>query len=95
MWQQTVKPFDHALEMPVHHSSGNVWRQVLKTICWYVVLAPAGSEQITLLNTTAADKRLDQLPLHNDLLQAFLTKEVGLFRQHLRCCSSRSRQFPT
>lgn len=27
--------------------------QVLKLICWYAVLAPSGSEQITLLSTTA------------------------------------------
>lgn len=90
--------------------------QVLKLICWYAVLAPSGSEQITLLNTTAQvsavckaaqasllpacssccwyvwrhgclltaptsaqqDKRLEELPLYDDLLQSFITKEVGL-----------------
>ena len=52
--------------------------QVLKRICWYVVLASTSSEQITLLETTAADKRLEELPLYKELLQTFTTKEVSL-----------------
>ena len=92
---------------------------MLKLICWYAVLAPSGSEQITLLNTTAQvgpsarlhwlscclptapavwyvrpgllltaptpakqDKRLEELPLYHELLQSFITKEVG--PQHAR-----------
>lgn len=51
--------------------------QVLKKIAWFVVLAPSSSDQITLLNTTAADKKLTELPLYKDLLSSFLTKEVG------------------
>ena len=50
--------------------------QVLKKIAWFVVLAPSSSDQITLLNTTAADKKLAELPLYKDLLSSFLTKEV-------------------
>ncbi len=50
--------------------------QVLKRICWYVVLASTGTEQITLLETTAADKKLEQLPQYKELLQTFITKEV-------------------
>lgn len=52
------------------------WQPVLKKISWFVVLAPSCSDQITLLNTTAADKRLAELPLYKDLLGSFLTKEV-------------------
>lgn len=52
------------------------WAPVLKRICWYVVLAPASSDQVTLLATTAADKKLLELPTHKDLLQTFITKEV-------------------
>lgn len=50
--------------------------QVLRAACWYAVLAPAGSEQATLLNLTAQDRRLDDLPLHKELLTSFLTKEA-------------------
>ena len=51
--------------------------QVLKKIAWFVVLAPSSSDQITLLNTTATDKKLAELPLYKDLLSSFLTKEVS------------------
>jgi hypothetical protein len=54
------------------------WQPVLKKICWYVVLASASSDQITLLTLTAADKKLEQLPMHKELLAAFTTQEVGL-----------------
>ena len=50
--------------------------QVLEKVCWYAVLAPSGTEQVTLLNTTAGEKRLEELPHHRALLQSFLTKEV-------------------
>ena len=50
--------------------------QVLEKISWFVALAPSCSDQITLLNTTAADKRLVELPMYRDLLSSFLTKEV-------------------
>lgn len=56
------------------------WTPVLKKICWLVVLAPADSDQVTLLNLTAADKRLESLPLYKELLATFTTKEVVWWR---------------
>ena len=53
-----------------------VHAQVLKKIAWFVVLAPAGPDQVTLLNSTAADRKLAELPLYKELLSNFLTKEV-------------------
>ena len=50
---------------------------MLKKICWYAVLAAADSEQVTQLHTTALDKKLEQLPGYKELLQTFITKEVG------------------
>ena len=52
--------------------------QVLQKICWFVVLAAASSDQVTLLNGTAADKKLDGLPEYKELLQTFITQEVCL-----------------
>lgn len=43
----------------------------------YVVLAPKGVEQATLLATTAADKKLGDLPSYAALLKKFTGKEVG------------------
>jgi hypothetical protein len=42
-----------------------------------VVLAPASSDQVTLLNLTAADKKLAELPEYKALLQNFITQEVN------------------
>lgn len=52
--------------------------QVLQKICWFVVLAAASSDQVTLLNTTAADKKLEALPAYKELLQTFITQEVSI-----------------
>ena len=43
--------------LPVPSSS-----QALKRVCWFVVLAPHGSMQSSLLNSTFADARLLDLP---------------------------------
>ena len=48
----------------------------------FVVLSPASSDQVTLLNLTAADKKLEELPVYKDLLQLFITQEVGISE----CC---------
>lgn len=51
--------------------------QVLQKICWFVVLAATSSDQVTLLNTTAADKKLEALPAYKELLQTFITQEAS------------------
>ena len=40
------------------------------------MLAATSSDQVTLLNSTAADKKLDGLPDYKELLQTFITQEV-------------------
>ena len=40
------------------------------------MLAKADSDQITLLNLTAADKKLAELSKYKSLLQNFITQEV-------------------
>mmetsp|Transcript_35851 Transcript_35851/g.101471 ORF Transcript_35851/g.101471 Transcript_35851/m.101471 type:complete len:489 (-) Transcript_35851:103-1569(-) len=52
------------------------WTPVLKNIIWTVVLAPHGTEQVTLLHNTAADKKLEDMPQYKELLDTFVTKEV-------------------
>ncbi len=58
--------------------------QVLKKICWYVVLAPSHStaessesDHATLMATTVADKHLAEIPAYKDLLQTFITNEAS------------------
>lgn len=57
----------------------------------YVALAPRDSDQLTLLATTQADRKLDELPPYQQLLKKFSQKEVrvGVLENCLpgRCCS--------
>lgn len=46
-------------------------------MCRYVVLAPNGTEQVTLLNNTASDKKLSDMPEYKALLTTFITNEVS------------------
>ena len=39
-----------AAQIPSIQEDADKWAPVLKRICWYLVLAPADSDQVTLLN---------------------------------------------
>ena len=77
-WSTTGVANLAAAQIPSIQEDADKWAPVLKRICWYVVLAPADSDQVTLLNTTAADKKLGELPEYKELLQTLIVKEVGL-----------------
>ena len=77
-WSTTGVSSLAAAQIPSIQEDADKWSPVLKRICWYVVLAPADSDQVTLLNTTAADKKLGELPEYKELLQTLIVKEVGL-----------------
>lgn len=79
---EVCRCFRAIYETPTVGEDSSLWIPILKKICWYVVLAPSSSDQITLLNLTANDKRLDQLPAYKDLLSAFTTKEVRFTTPH-------------
>lgn len=50
---------------------------LLKRTCWYAVLAPkSSSDAATLLASTAAEPRLDGLPLYRKLLATFRGREL-------------------
>lgn len=59
------------------------WTQVLKNICWFLVLSPAysteegsSSDHATLLAATQQDKKLGSLPEYQALLTTFATSEI-------------------
>ncbi|KAJ7513430.1 hypothetical protein O6H91_17G085100 [Diphasiastrum complanatum] len=52
------------------------WIPVLRKICWYLVLSPHESMQISLLNSTLEDKKLSELPKFRTLLKQIVTMEV-------------------
>lgn len=39
-----------------------IFQQVLRKICWYLVLAPHDPMQSSLLNSTLEDKNLSEIP---------------------------------
>ena len=79
------------MQIPSIQEDSAKWAPVLKKICWYVVLASADSDQVTLLNTTAADKKLVELPDYKELLQTFIVKEVPSSPMPLACFSIGTR----
>lgn len=59
------------------------WSDVLRKICWFLVLAPAystpagsSSDRTTLLTSTLADKKLEELPAYKALLNTFVNNEI-------------------
>ena len=48
----------------------------MKHAAWYSVLAPRDSDQITLLDATRQDSRMDSLPLYKSLLDQFSKDEI-------------------
>lgn len=63
-------------DTPAVKEDPSLWMPVLKKICWYLVLAPHGSMQSSLLHSTSEDKRLQELPKFRALLKQFTTLEV-------------------
>ena len=63
-------------ETPEVSADEALWAPVLKKICWLVVMAPADSDQVTLLQLTKEDKKLASLPLYKQLLDSFTQQEV-------------------
>lgn len=64
------------LDTPSVEADPAKWGPALRKAAWYAVLAPRDSHQHTLLVSTAADRRLDDLPMYKALLAKFSGKEV-------------------
>lgn len=52
------------------------WTEALKNVCWYVVLAPSGPMQTSILNTVYEDENLSKLPLYERLLRIFVKTDI-------------------
>jgi 26S proteasome regulatory subunit N5 len=74
------RAYKAVLDTPSVEADPVQWEAALKKAAWYAVLAPKDSHQRTLLETTAADRRLDSLPLYKDMLNKFCSKEVLWWR---------------
>ncbi|CAI0554959.1 unnamed protein product, partial [Linum tenue] len=63
-------------EIPAVKEDPAQWTQVLRKICWYLVLAPHDPMQSSLLNSTLEDKNLSEIPQFKTLLKQLVTMEV-------------------
>eukprot|EP00123_Amoebidium_parasiticum_P015310 comp22891_c0_seq1/m.36181 comp22891_c0_seq1/g.36181 ORF comp22891_c0_seq1/g.36181 comp22891_c0_seq1/m.36181 type:complete len:450 (-) comp22891_c0_seq1:59-1408(-) len=68
-------------DTPSVQEDPNQWKEVLKNIVVYVVLAPHNNEQNDLVHRINTDKNLLALPLYKELLQSFVTEEVQKWAQ--------------
>lgn len=70
------------LDTPAVKDDGSQWPEMLKKVCWYLVLAPVDSHQASLASMVAADRRLEStLPAYRHLLQQFSGHEILWWRQ--------------
>ncbi|KAG7667361.1 hypothetical protein Ndes2526B_g04126 [Nannochloris sp. 'desiccata'] len=77
---EMCRAYRAVLDTPSVEADTAQWEAALKKAAWYAVLAPKDSHQRTLLETTAADRRLDSMPLYKDMLSKFSGKEVLWWR---------------
>lgn len=73
---EVCRSYRAILDTPSVSENPAAWESALKHAAWYAVLAPRDSDQITLLNTTKEDGRLDSLPLYQSLLNQFSKDEI-------------------
>ena len=73
---EVCRSYRAILDTPSIESTPPAWENALKHAAWYAVLAPRDSDQITLLNATKEDPRLDSLPLYKSLLAQFSKDEI-------------------
>uniref|UniRef100_A0A7N0TRH7 PCI domain-containing protein n=1 Tax=Kalanchoe fedtschenkoi TaxID=63787 RepID=A0A7N0TRH7_KALFE len=63
-------------DIPSIKEDPSKWIPILRKICWYLVLAPHGPMQSSLLNSTLEDKNLSEVPNFKLLLKHLVTMEV-------------------
>lgn len=73
---EICRSYKSIYEIPSVRENPAQWTQVLRKICWYLVLAPHGPMQSSLLNSTLEDKNLSEIPNFKSLLKQLVTMEV-------------------
>lgn len=73
---EVCRSYRAILDTPSVSENPAAWESALRHAAWYAVLAPRDSDQVTLLNTTKEDGRLDSLPLYQSLLNQFSKDEI-------------------
>ena len=86
-----TKYYHHVLNTPSVLAEESKWQDILANVVYFVVLSPHDNEQSDLLHRVAADPKLQDLPMHAQLVKCFTTPELmrwpgidDVYGKHLR-----------
>lgn len=72
----TCKHFKAVYDTPLIQNDTMKWKQALKSVVLYVILAPYDNEQSDMLERIRKEKKLEEIQKYRDLLQSFVTQEI-------------------
>jgi len=73
---EVCRSYRAILDTPGIAADPTAWEDALKHAAWYAVLAPRDSDQVTLLDATKADSRMESMPVYKSLLSHFSKDEI-------------------
>jgi len=73
---EVCRSYRAILDTPGIAADPAAWEDALKHAAWYAVLAPRDSDQVTLLDATKADSRMESMPVYKSLLSHFSKDEI-------------------
>lgn len=86
-----TKYYHHVLNTPSVLADSAKWQDILANVVYFVVLSPFDNEQSDLLHRVATDAKLQDLPMHAQLVKCFTTPELmrwpgieDVYGKHLR-----------
>ena len=73
---EVCRSYRAILDTPGIAADPTAWESALKHAAWYAVLSPKDSDQVTLLDATKSDSRIESLPVYKSLLSQFAMDEI-------------------
>ena len=73
---EVCRSYRAILDTPGIAADPAAWEDALKHAAWYAGLAPRDSDQVTLLDATKADSRMESMPVYKSLLSHFSKDEI-------------------
>jgi 26S proteasome regulatory subunit N5 len=73
---EVCRSYRAILDTPGIAADPVAWEGALKHAAWYAVLSPRDSDQVTLLEATKEDSRIESLPVYKSLLAHFSKDEI-------------------
>ena len=68
--------YQNIYDTPCIKKDASKWPEVLKKVCWYVVLAPSGPMQNTILHNVYEDENLAKIQVYEKLLRIFVKTDI-------------------